>query len=270
VLPVSLLLAAYAPRAISFAAGQAGFTVVLFVLYNLIQPVGWKVGLVRVEDVAIGFGVSLGVGLLFWPRGAGVLLRKDLAAAYALGADYVVATARQVIAGRASGEAARAARDADGAVDRLDDAFRQYLAERSTTAVNVEDVATLVGGASRVRRSAQSLASLARTAEGDVRLERCGQNLDRELDALQAWFVAFGYALVHARPAPAPHIRDAEGSRRLLACVREAARARDRDTVSAALVLLWASQHLDNLRSLEARLGHHADAAVAASPRRYI
>jgi uncharacterized membrane protein YccC len=266
VLPVSLLLAAYAPRAISFAAGQAGFTVVLFVLYNLIQPVGWKVGLVRVEDVAIGFGVSLGVGLLFWPRGAGVLLRKDLAAAYALGADYVVATARQVIAGRASGEAARAARDADGAVDRLDDAFRQYLAERSTTAVNVEDIATLVGGASRVRRSAQSLASLARTAEGDVRLERCGQNLDRELDALQAWFVAFGYALVHARPAPAPHIRDAEGSRRLLACVREAARARDRDTVSAALVLLWASQHLDNLRSLEARLGHHADAAVAASP----
>jgi uncharacterized membrane protein YccC len=41
VLPVAVLLAAYAPRAISFAAGQAGFTVVLFVLFNIIQPVGW-------------------------------------------------------------------------------------------------------------------------------------------------------------------------------------------------------------------------------------
>src|SRR5207247_1520365 len=54
VLPVAILLAAYAPRAISFAAGQAGFTVVLFVLFNIIQPVGWRVGVVRVEDVAIG------------------------------------------------------------------------------------------------------------------------------------------------------------------------------------------------------------------------
>jgi len=61
VLPVAVLVAAYAPRGISFAAGQAGFTVVLFVLFNLIQPVGWSVGLVRVEDVAIGFAISLGV-----------------------------------------------------------------------------------------------------------------------------------------------------------------------------------------------------------------
>ena len=99
VLPVAVLLAAYAPRAISFAAGQAGFTVVLFILFNLIQPVGWRVGLVRVEDVAIGFAISLGVGLLFWPRGAAMRLRDDLATAYSRGADYVVATARQAIEG---------------------------------------------------------------------------------------------------------------------------------------------------------------------------
>ncbi len=99
VLPIAVLLAAYAPRAISFAAGQAAFTVVLFVLFNLIQPVGWRVGLVRVEDVAIGFAISLWVGLLFWPRGARALLRQDLAAAYGRCADYVVATARQLIEG---------------------------------------------------------------------------------------------------------------------------------------------------------------------------
>jgi uncharacterized membrane protein YccC len=265
VLPVAVLLAAYAPRAVSFAAGQAGFTVVLFILFNLIQPVGWRVGLVRVEDVAIGFAISLGVGLLFWPRGAAARLRDDLAAAYARGADYVVATARQVIEGTGPEDAARAARAADAAVHRLDDAFRQYLAERSATAVNVEDVGALVGGASRVRRGAQSLAALSRMADSDTRLERCGQNLDREVHAFQSWYVTLGYALVNSRPVPPPHIRDAEGGRRLLACVREAARGRDKATVNAALVLLWASQHLDNLWHLEAHLGKSANAARAAS-----
>src|SRR5439155_6572636 len=244
VLPPAILLAAYAPRAISFAAGQAGFTVVLFVLFNLIQPVGWSVGVVRVEDVAIGFAISLGVGLLFWPRGAGALLREDLAGAYGRGADYVVATARQLIGGGNSEDALRAGRAADAALHRLDDAFGQYLAERSATTSNVEDVAALVGGAVCVRRAAQSLKSLARMADGKTRLERCGQNLDRELHALQSWYVILGYALVNGRPMPPPHIRDAEASSRLLACVRDAARGRDEATVRPALVLLWASQHL--------------------------
>src|SRR5947208_836128 len=196
VLPIAVLLAAYAPRAISFAAGQAGFTVVLFVLFNIIQPVGWRVGLVRVEDVAIGFAISLGVGLLFSPRGAAALLREDLAAAYGRGADYVVATARQLIEGGDSEDAARAERAADGALHRLDDAFRQYLAERSATALNVEDVAALVGGASRIHRSAQSLTALGRMTDGKT-LARCGENLDGELHALQSWYVTLGYALVN-------------------------------------------------------------------------
>ncbi|MFL5962443.1 MAG: FUSC family protein [Gaiellaceae bacterium] len=258
VLPVAILLAAYAPRAISFAAGQAGFTVVLFILFNIIQPVGWRVGLVRIEDVAIGFAISLGVGLLFWPRGAGAILRGDVAAAYARGVDYVVATARQLIEGGDADATDRAARAADTALHRLDDAFRQYLAERSATTFNVEDAAAFVGGASRVRRAAQSLASLGGTVDGDARLGRCGANLDRELHALQSWYVALGYALVNDRSIPPPHIRDTDGRNRLLACVRDAARSHDKATVHAALILLWASQHLDNLWRLEAHLGERA------------
>jgi uncharacterized membrane protein YccC len=258
VLPFAVLVAAYAPRAVSFAAGQAGFTVALFILFNIVQPVGWSVGLIRVEDVAIGFAISLGVGLLFWPRGAGALLREDLATAYARGADYVVATARELTEGGGADASARAARDADAAVHRLDDVFRQYLAERSATKVDVEDVGALVGGAARVRRAAQSLASLHRMAGGDDRLARCGENLDREIHALQSWYVAFGYALVNRRPAPPPHIRDADGRGRMLACVRESTRDRDEAMVQAALALLWTSQHLDNLWRLEAHLGERA------------
>jgi uncharacterized membrane protein YccC len=263
VLPVAVLVAAYAPRAISFAAGQAAFTVVLFVLFNLIQPVGWRVGVVRVEDVAIGFAISLGVGLLFWPRGAGALVREHLAAAYARGADYVVARTRQLIDGGDPAGAARAERDVDVALHRLDDAFRQYLGERTATDFNVEDVAALVGAATRVRRAGQSLTFLGQMAGGEARLERCGRNLDGELHALQSWYMALGYVLENRRAVPPPHLRDAEGSTRLLACLRDAAHGADQATLKSALVLLWAGQHLDNLWRLEADIGAHAKASRA-------
>jgi uncharacterized membrane protein YccC len=261
VLPVAVLFATYAPRAISFAAGQAAFTVVLFILFNLIQPVGWTVGLVRVEDVAIGFAVSLGVGLLFWPRGAAKLVRENLAAAYASGVEYVVGTARQLIDGAGREHAAQAGRAADAALHRLDDAFRQYLAERGATAINVEDVGAMVGGAARVRRTAESLDALVRMLDSETRLERCGRNLNRELYALQSWYVGLGYAMVNGQAVSPPHIRDREGSARLLACVRDATRGRGTETIKRGLVLLWASQHLDNLWRLEAHLGERANAA---------
>src|SRR5205807_1073313 len=72
-LPIALAVAAYAPGTMPFAVGQAAFTVVVLVLFNLLAPAGWKVGLLRVEDVALGGLVSLVVGVLFWPRGAASL-----------------------------------------------------------------------------------------------------------------------------------------------------------------------------------------------------
>jgi hypothetical protein len=258
VLPVAILLAAYAPRAISFAAGQAGFTVVLFVLFNLIQPTGWEVGLVRIEDLAIGFAISLGVGLLFWPRGAAALLRKNLADAYAQSADYVAAAAQQLVGGGDPARAAGAAHAAAAAVHRLDDAFRQYLAERSARRVNVENVGPLVAGAARVLRAGQSLSALGRMTDGDASVARCGANLDEEVYALRSWFIALGDSLVHATAAPPPHIRDTEGRRRLLECVREAVASGDTANLRPAIVFLWASQHLDNLWRLESHLGRGA------------
>ena len=73
----------------SVRVGQAAFTVTIVVLFNLLVPVGWKVGLLRVEDVAIGCAVSPVVGVLFWPRGAAALVGDDLADAFRLGAEYL-------------------------------------------------------------------------------------------------------------------------------------------------------------------------------------
>ncbi|HEY1516525.1 MAG TPA: FUSC family protein [Solirubrobacteraceae bacterium] len=266
VFPVAVLLAAYGPRAISFAAGQAGFTVFVLVLFNLLAPVGWRVGLVRVEDVAIGFAISLVVGLLFWPRGAAALVRQDLAVAYARAADYLGATARQLIEGGTSEDGAHATRTAaDVAVRRLDEAFRQYLGERSATRVNPEDIAALVGGALRVRRAAESLTALAGMTNGEGRLNGCGQNLEGELQALQTWYSAFGFALMIGGTPPPPHTHHEEDARQLLSCVRDAARDRGKGTVNAGVALLLASQHFENLSRLETFLGERANAVRTAS-----
>jgi len=261
VLPFAVLLAAYAPRAISFAAGQAGFTVVLFILFNIIQPSGWRVGVVRLEDVAIGFAISLGVGLLFWPRGAAALLRENLAAAYGRSADYVVATTREIIDESDSGSSAELAQTADAALHRLDDAFRQYLSERSATSVRLEEVAGLVAGAARVRRAGQSLSMLGRMTD-DTRLTRCGANLDGEIYAVRAWYVTLGDSFVHSTAIPPPHIRDAQGRAQLLECVRAAVSSGDGANARSALVLLWANQHLDALWRLESHLGKLAEQAA--------
>ena len=43
-LPIAVFVAAYAPGTAPFAVGQAAFTVTVAVLFNLLVPVGWKVG----------------------------------------------------------------------------------------------------------------------------------------------------------------------------------------------------------------------------------
>ena len=89
VFPVAVLVAAYAPGTTPFAVGQAAFTVTIVVLFNLLVPVGWTVGLLRIEDVAIGCAVSLVVGVLFWPRGVSSVVGDDLADAFRRGAAYL-------------------------------------------------------------------------------------------------------------------------------------------------------------------------------------
>jgi len=178
-LPVAILVAGIAP-AFSFTAGQAGFTVTLVVLFNIVSPVGWQVGLVRVEDIAIGCAVSLVVGALFWPRGAGAALARALSEAYAESAAYLrVATETGAVATRDAGAVAPPGRRPDAtrppgvgeqpgsraaaAARRLDDAFRGFLAERGTKQLPLADVATLLTGVAELRLTADAVRDLWRT-----------------------------------------------------------------------------------------------------------
>jgi uncharacterized membrane protein YccC len=156
-LPVAVLVASYAPGAAPFAVGQAAFTVVVSVLYNLLVPVGWKVGVLRIEDVAIGCAVSLVVGLLFWPRGASGVVGDDLADAYRQGGDYLSHAAHWALGLRH--DAPEASRTV-AAGNRLDEALRGFLAEQGAKRIPKEDLWRLVGGATRLRLTAHSLAGL--------------------------------------------------------------------------------------------------------------
>jgi len=64
---------------------------------------------------------------------------------------------------------------------------------------------------------------------------------------------------------PPPHIHDEDDARQLVSCVGNAVRDRGQPTVNAAVALLLASQHLDNLSRLETLLGERANAVRTAS-----
>jgi uncharacterized membrane protein YccC len=156
--PIALAVAAYAPGTLPFAFGQAAFTVVVVVLFNLLVPAGWRVGLLRIEDVAIGCLVSLVVGLLFWPRGAGSVVGDDLADAFRRGAAYLTQAVDWALGTRADPPDAGAAAVTAGI--RLDEALRGFLAEQGTKRVSKEDLWMLVMASMRLRLTAYSLAGL--------------------------------------------------------------------------------------------------------------
>ncbi len=69
-MPIVVFGSAFVPEIASFTAGQAAFTMMVLIFFNLIVPTGWSVGLIRVEDVVVGALVGAMVSVLLWPRGA--------------------------------------------------------------------------------------------------------------------------------------------------------------------------------------------------------
>jgi uncharacterized membrane protein YccC len=165
-LPLAVFVAAYAPGTTPFLVGQAAFTITIVVLFNLLVPVGWTVGLLRIQDVAIGCAVSVVVGALFWPRGVSSVVAGDLADAFRRGADYLTQAVDWALSELMMPPAAAMA--AANAGIRLDDAMRGYLTEQGSKRISKEDLWTLVNASTRLRLTANTLAGLrqAETAPG--------------------------------------------------------------------------------------------------------
>ena len=263
-LPLAVLVAGLAPATISFAAGQAGFTVVVVILFNIISPVGWKVGLTRIEDVAIGCGVSIVVGVLFWPRGATAALGSALSDAFVANSGYLSDAVERLTASARTVDIGPSARASHRAYLRLDDAFRQFLTERGAKVVPAEPVARLITGANRIRMGAFTLTNLpARVTDPDhPELESvavAGAVLRDAYAASHRWYEQFAEVLAERRPTLDPPPGPDGTLRDVLRTAFEDARAHRRDDrLRATLGMLWADELLETQRQVQADLAASA------------
>ncbi len=274
-LPVAILFAGIAPAAISFAAGQAAFTLTLVILYNIIAPAGWRVGLLRVEDIAIGCAVSLAVGILFWPRGAGSALRKALAEAYNDTAVYVYnAVSFGMLRCDANAPPASAPTDdalrAAAAGRRLDDAFRSYLAERGEKPLPLSDVTRLVTGVAGLRLGGDAVLDLWQREQGMAVGDRSAAR--RELMTTSAlirtWYEDLAASLLSGRRPRDPLTHDPVADGRLIDAVRHDLADEDGHASATAVRMIWTADHLDAARRLQAAIaGPARDAARVVSER---
>jgi uncharacterized membrane protein YccC len=271
-LPPAVFLAGVAPAVISFAGGQAAFTLILVILFNLLQPTGWRVGLVRIEDVAIGAGVSLVVGVLFWPRGAAPALRQALAQAYADGAAYLASTVRSGTSRGDPGtpalpaladDAARAA----AASRRLDDAFRTYLAERGAKRIPLADAAGLVTGVAGLRLETDAVLDLWRgdngQAGGDAAAAR--HEILGTAERVTAWYDGLATTLITGGELPQPLAHDTAADGRLVRAVRRDLIGHDGTASATAVRMIWTGDHLDVVRRLQAAIISPARATAGKS-----
>jgi uncharacterized membrane protein YccC len=136
-LPVAIFAAAYVPRVASFAAGQAAFTMTVLIILNVIAPTGWRLGLVRIEDITAGAAVAVVVSVLLWPRGATGSVSAAIDAAIDLGSRYLRAAVRRVTRGTSEAtdvNITALGHDALVAGRTVDDAVRHYLSETGNEA----------------------------------------------------------------------------------------------------------------------------------------
>jgi uncharacterized membrane protein YccC len=257
-LPPAVAFAGLAPAAISFAVGQAAFTTTLLILYNIIGPVGWQIGLVRIEDVAIGGAVSLVVGALFWPRGAAFALGHALAEGFSDSARYLRSAVEYGVT-RCDAQVASAAdpgddrRRAAAAARRLDDAFREFLAERGTKRIPMADVTSLLTGVAVLRLTADAILDLwshgDRVRSGDRSAARA-ELLDGGT-RLVDWYQQVALAMAGAGEVPEPLPHDKRADARLIDAVRRDLNGEDGSGTAVAVKMIWTAEHLDATRRLQ-------------------
>jgi uncharacterized membrane protein YccC len=260
VLPLAVLVSGIAPSMISFVAGQAAFTLVVMILFNIIQPVGWRVGLTRIEDVAIGCGVSLVVGFLFWPRGATAALGRALSDAFVASSGYLAdAVDRLSMTSRDVDTGARQ-QAAHRAYLLLDDAFRQFFTERGAKVVSVETIAGLFTGSNRLRMAAYALATLPvrPPAPGQPEVESVAiaeAVLRDSYASSHRWYQEFAELLADRRDTMDLPPRQQEVLHHVLRTAFDDVRSQQRgDRLQTTLQMLWADELLENQNQMQADL----------------
>lgn len=264
-LPVAVLLAGFVPEAISFATGQAAFTVTVVILFNILDPVGWVVGVIRVEDVALGCLAGLVVGVLAWPRGAVAEIHRAIGDAYTASGHYfaiAVDEALRTDGGTASkGQLERAAALAKASDWRPDDALRQYLSERGDKSSTVERVLHAVSGVGRVRLTAQAIAdetrahpAVATSPEVQAELDPARRAVADRAGTVEVWLQHTATVLAVPGPKQLTACPPGEAESRVLEVLTGPDGLLDAAGTDAVRTVLWTALYVDDGDHLATRL----------------
>ncbi|UXA18259.1 FUSC family protein [Mycobacterium sp. SMC-4] len=162
-MPLAVFGSTYVPEIASFTAGQAAFTMMVLIFFNLIAPSGWQVGLIRVEDVVVGALVGVTVSVLLWPRGATASVTRAIDSARSIFARYLQVAVLRITRGAFEGrtdQVATAGHQALNASRVIDDAVRQYLSESSGETDFRAPVVRAFNRAIRLRSAADLIADI--------------------------------------------------------------------------------------------------------------
>ncbi len=264
-LPVAVFLAAYAATAVGFIASQAAFTINLIVVFNLITPTGWSVGLVRIEDVAVGAAISVVVGLLLWPRGARRQLGRAMASFYRAVETYLDQAFDRVLGFERRGGLAAARSAAIQARARAGEAFEAFLNERAASPLDPQAAGFLLSAGSHAMLAADLLDVI--SGRGGYQGDGCpdgARAVRAQVDRLDARLLhdadrlALGDLGPDASPVALEPLRRAAID--CLARWRHDARAG-----RGAMAVVMASEWVQNLSRLEDDLERPVATAVAAA-----
>ncbi len=162
-LPLVAFGSAFVPEVASFIAGQAAFTMMVLIIFNLIAPTGWSVGLIRIQDVIIGALVGIVVSVLMWPRGVRTRVSKVIDESFTVGARFLTAAVLRVTRGaseEATDRVIALSHDALEASRTVDDGVRQYLSESSGAADVRAPLVRRANRAVRLRAAAELIADV--------------------------------------------------------------------------------------------------------------
>ncbi len=157
----------------------------------------------------------------------------------------------------------------------MDDAFRQFIAERGAKIISLHTATNLVTGAVRLRLAAHSLATLPlRPIDGErpaAAMTAAVEELRRACIRAEAWYLGFADVLAGGR-RQVPPVDDDHGllHRHLLSAFETARASRDALQVRLVLRLLWADEDLEDERALQHELARTAQDFAEQGRRRLV